>query len=718
MKSSMIIQIVVIIFLFPIALFSQDENWQIFLNSESVWDLEVYEEKVWCATSGGVVGVDKENYSLEHFNSVNSSLQYTGVSSCSFITDSYLLFANKGLHLFDGTNWSVYDEQNSVLPSGVGISCISRGYDESCLLGMQNGEIYRFDGNTIEYVTDLCISQQFFESVLDIYEDSNNSIWVGGNLGLCHYADGGTSVYTSSNSNLSHSTVTSIDKDSSGNLWIGTLGGGVNMFDGINWTIYNMIDIGLLSNKVLSIHVDDQNSVWVGTEGGLARFQNNQWTAFTTQNSEITGNEITSIGSDTDNTIYIGTKFNSTAYTGLNIFKNGEWDAISLSNSTIGSNSILDIEQSNNNDILIASGGNLSKYNTSGWQRFQAPLYGPFANLVYDIEFDSENIPWILLVNGIAKFDNENFSFYDHIGNTGTYDYLPRTLGIDITDRIWMGTDDEGIYIFDGTSWSNFNTSNSALTSNNINDIERDINGDIWIACGLSGGLYQIENNNWTHYHNQNTELPQNTSNWVYEIEIDQYNNKYLGTHSLCIFEDPFESWTIYNTTNSGLPQIDVDAIAIEENGTLWIGTGNGLAKLVDGQWTIYNQSNSPITDNTISDIFIDSDNNKWIGTSTGGLLLLSDDLMNSTKYPEKKDLIFNIESNPSAGAFRINNDGGHINVILEIYNSVGVPILQKEYQSPPSSIYVEIHNALPGVYYLKISTEDNIELHSLMISK
>ena len=32
-------------------------------------------------------------------------------------------------------------------------------------------------------------------------------------------------------------------------------------------------------------------------------------------------------------------------------------------------------------------------------------------------------------------------------------------------------------------------------------------------------------------------------------------------------------NWTIYNTSNSGLPDNHVQSIAIDENGTKWIGT-------------------------------------------------------------------------------------------------------------------------------------------------
>ncbi|MCO6468896.1 MAG: hypothetical protein J5I54_08640 [Bacteroidales bacterium] len=88
MKHLITLKTFVLFFSLPSAIFSQAENWQIFLNSESVWDLVIYNEKVWCATSGGVVAVNKENYSLEHFNSVNSSLQNAGVFRCSFIADS------------------------------------------------------------------------------------------------------------------------------------------------------------------------------------------------------------------------------------------------------------------------------------------------------------------------------------------------------------------------------------------------------------------------------------------------------------------------------------------------------------------------------------------------------------------------------------------------------------------------------------------------------
>jgi len=74
--------------------------------------------------------------------------------------------------------------------------------------------------------------------------------------------------------------------------------------------------------------------------------------------------------------------------------------------------------------------------------------------------------------------------------------------------------------------------------------------------------------------------------------------------------------WIIYNTENSDLPGNGLNCIAIEENGTKWIGTRyGGLAKLYNNEWTVYNTTNSELNEDFISDITIDNYNRKWIIT-------------------------------------------------------------------------------------------------------
>jgi len=75
----------------------------------------------------------------------------------------------------------------------------------------------------------------------------------------------------------------------------------------------------------------------------------------------------------------------------------------------------------------------------------------------------------------------------------------------------------------------------------------------------------------------------------------------------------------VFDEWNSKLPDNNVTAIAIDEQGNKWIGTnGGGLAKFDGANWTVYNTSNSGLPDNDVYVIAIDGQGNKWIGTDGG----------------------------------------------------------------------------------------------------
>jgi sugar lactone lactonase YvrE len=83
--------------------------------------------------------------------------------------------------------------------------------------------------------------------------------------------------------------------------------------------------------------------------------------------------------------------------------------------------------------------------------------------------------------------------------------------------------------------------------------------------------------------------------------------------------------WTVYNTANSGLSYNGVTAIAIDAQGTIWIGTGlwyahagGGLAKFDGQSWTVYNTSNSDLPSNDHTDLSIDPQGNVWSATENG----------------------------------------------------------------------------------------------------
>ncbi|NUO81770.1 T9SS type A sorting domain-containing protein, partial [candidate division KSB1 bacterium] len=55
---------------------------------------------------------------------------------------------------------------------------------------------------------------------------------------------------------------------------------------------------------------------------------------------------------------------------------------------------------------------------------------------------------------------------------------------------------------------------------------------------------------------------------------------------------------------------------------TLWIGTGNGLARFAAGTWKTFHSSTSDLPDDFVYALAVDAHGNKWIGTGSGGLAL------------------------------------------------------------------------------------------------
>lgn len=83
--------------------------------------------------------------------------------------------------------------------------------------------------------------------------------------------------------------------------------------------------------------------------------------------------------------------------------------------------------------------------------------------------------------------------------------------------------------------------------------------------------------------------------------------------------------WTVYNVANSGLPYNGITALALDGQGTVWIGTGRwwahaggGLAKFDGANWTVYHTGNSKLPDNDHVSLSIDPDGNIWSGTENG----------------------------------------------------------------------------------------------------
>lgn len=107
-----------------------------------------------------------------------------------------------------------------------------------------------------------------------VFEDSKHNIWVGTNGGGLNLYDKETQTFKrfdSSNSSIASNDVRAIAEDKEGMLWIGTYGGGLYRFSPVSHSFtkfdYKPKGKGYLSSDVvLTLHLDENENLWIGTE--------------------------------------------------------------------------------------------------------------------------------------------------------------------------------------------------------------------------------------------------------------------------------------------------------------------------------------------------------------------------------------------------------------------------------------------------------------------
>jgi len=198
----------------------------------------------------------------------------------------------------------------------------------------------------------------------------------------------------------------------------------------------------------------------------------------------------------------------------------------------------------------------------------------------------------------------------------------------------WFNHGGDGIAKFDGTNWTVFNTENNDSNGLNFDKIEfRTGELEEWVSVyataviGISDGS-QMELH-IEHDRNLNIltiDIPEGAVNITVEYYIEddsQIVSKSLFNNEDSISQENLEGSNTYNFSygfdKSIIPTNQTRFIAIDNNDIKWVGTWQeGLLAFNDEVWEQYTIENSRIPSNSILSLDTDSDNNVWIGTSSG----------------------------------------------------------------------------------------------------
>ncbi len=405
--------------------------------------------------------------------------------------------------------------------------------------------------------------------------------------------------------------------DSSGIIWIGFGGSGMDRFDPATGTFKHFRHDtskanSLSSDWVWAILVDHLGDLWVGTNNGLDRIdqKTGKFDHFTNDEinpTSLSNNEVRVIYEDREGTVWIGTglPWVHNIEGGLNRFDRNTGTFTRYMNDPNDTNSIVNnkvraiFEDSKGNFWIGTANDGLHTLNRKT---------GKFTRYSYDPK-NPEKLSRPPLTTA-----------WDHI----TF------ITEDADEKLWIGTVRNGINRYDPVTKKITHFGNDANKSGTFKDNSGWCayptgDGLVWVSTDAESHLYKVDlyNNNIPHFeingvvHSLFEEAP--SVLWICTDRGLMRKDLENGTTRL-FANDP-------QNTNS-LSTNNVRRIIKDHKGIFWITSSDGLNKY-DAERRIFTRylhdpnDTTSLSENNISSVYEDRDFNLWVGTYTGGLNLL-----------------------------------------------------------------------------------------------
>ena len=262
-----------------------------------------------------------------------------------------------------------------------------------------------------------------------------------------------------------------------------------------------------------------------------------------------------------------------------------------------------------------------SIYNEKGWQTLHAINNQSLPSCFSTATDPMDGSVWLTSNDGLLKYDVEKGTVT--LASPNNYKGFFSNIQFTADGTLWVLLEDQGILIKQNNTWKLITTPNS-LSITGIQHMLVNQQGQAWMMAPKYQGVLV-------------------------------YNPNASG-----------EKWSIINTYNNNLPSSTVTSMMEDKNGTMWVGTNNGIGLFDCNEINTCKAYLPQIKNNNgfagllfqkeiVNCMSIDGANRKWVGTNNGTWLLSSEgtaiiERFNKSNSPLPNDTIRQIVVEPNTG--------------------------------------------------------------------
>ncbi|WP_259337966.1 two-component regulator propeller domain-containing protein [Colwellia sp. RSH04] len=471
---------------------------------------------------------------------------------------------------------------------------------------------------------------------------------------------------------MSYLFVRTLAQDKNGFMWVGSQEG-LHRFDGYHYMSFHHdtnLSSSLSSNVVSSIIINKRDELWVGTRGGglnLYQEKSQDFIHFSTKNKSLplSNDSVNTLYESNDGNLWVGTD------NGINIIypEEGKWRVKQIHQelgnpNSLSHNTVHAITEIEDNRVLVGTnGGGISVFDKKGNFLTTLTYQSQEKNIGNDqfinaLLSDKQGYVWIGTVdNGLIRYHPKDKKFkhykFDISDEKSIISNTIEDVFQDSTGQIWIATD-KGALIYNELNDNFFRYKHSATNPYSLsNDFTltffEDSNNLMWIGTMTGVNRWDANMTKFRQYSVQTHPQLQNDN--ITSFAQDNESSVIFSTYSGGIYR--------LSLSDNKVTRIDFDNYfsslrimkLFYDGDYLWVGTrSSGLFKidLQSKLITAYKHietDNTSISANSITDILKDSDENLWVSTFHQGLNRLNSD-DNFTRFAHNKS---NIELEPSS---------------------------------------------------------------------
>jgi ligand-binding sensor domain-containing protein/signal transduction histidine kinase len=501
-------------------------------------------------------------------------LRSTFIRAIAQTSDGYIwLGTTDGLFRFDGVRFVQWRSKEPP-PRGLGIvNALRAARDGSLLVGTDAGVIGRLRGER-------AVSIRVAAAVQSVLEDRDGTVWVAAENRLLHYP---SDLLSSPPAEvfLPSTWLSGPLQDASGSIWVGTE-------EGIERLDQNRFTEMLPGRMWLS--QDANGASWRTREDGVSEPIGSQPNL-----PSASGNlNIRTILHDSRGTTWIGT-VGAGLFVGAGDGKLEHW----TQSDGLADDSVSSLFEDREHNLWIGTRNGLQRLHDSKIKTLTS-RDGLTGDQVVALASAPNGNVWAATSRGVTRVDHGHRDLYWK-GTKVT------ALAADRQSRLWAGITSGVVRLVNGQPESI--PLSPELT--HITAIAVDSHDDVWV-CDAASGLFRWSNGRTDSFSRE----PLLERKSILSAAADSHGRVWFGlsTGGMVLFESGrFHAYSVQD----GLPGSSVTSIAADDDGSVWVGTEAGLSRFDGSKFVTWNTADGLPGDRVL---WILSDQHRllWVGYSFG----------------------------------------------------------------------------------------------------